>query len=477
MRRSTIAIWLPAVVLLATCATACTGRRHAATPATSAPAVPALTGVHGCAAPGFECGTLTVALDHTGQLPGTLKLQVALGRNDGAPKGVLLFLAGGPGQSSVGFLPRLAAGPLAGIVSSYRLVMIDQRGTGANALDCPGLQRDVGTSDITTPPAGAVTDCARRLGDMAAVYGTDQTVADIDDLRRALGVPALSIDGVSYGTYVAERYAVTYPDRVTRLVLDSVLPHPMSTDQSLYLTGLRAQARVLRLACQAKPSCGYDPAADLAWLVAHSPAAQGVRIFNLIVEYEFVDRTYRNPNPPGLAPGTGDVLSALHDARTGNPAHLAGLEQDFDAPQAPEQAYSTGLHAATLCADLRFPWGDSSTPLANRAAGLAKALAALPESAVWPYTPAVAGAQGFIQTCLHWPPERPAPNSTGPLPAVPVLLLAGDHDLSTPQEWARTEAGLGSRTELVVVPGARHSVQTGEAGSVGRDAVMSFLLG
>src|SRR5207302_10655711 len=44
-------------------------------------------------------------------------------------------------------------------------------------------------------------------------YTTMDTVADIDMLRHALGARAIVLDGVSYGTYVAERYALAHPDR------------------------------------------------------------------------------------------------------------------------------------------------------------------------------------------------------------------------------------------------------------------------
>jgi pimeloyl-ACP methyl ester carboxylesterase len=60
---------------------------------------------------------------------------------------------------------------------------------------------------------------------------------------------------------------------------------------------------------------------------------------------------------------------------------------------------------------------------------------------------------------------------------VPVLLVNGDRDLSTPLEWAREEARLAPRGKLVVVRGASHSVQSRERGSDGRAAVAAFLLG
>src|SRR5213596_2227891 len=50
---------------------------------------------------GFTCSTLVVPLDHHGRRPGVLRLDVAAADNVGAPRGVLLFLAGGPGQPGV----------------------------------------------------------------------------------------------------------------------------------------------------------------------------------------------------------------------------------------------------------------------------------------------------------------------------------------------------------------------------------------
>ena len=46
------------------------------------------------------------------------------------------------------------------------------------------------------------------------------------------------------------------------------------------------------------------------------------------------------------------------------------------------------------------------------------------------------------------------------LPSVPVLLLAGNRDLSTPLAWTQSEARKARRGKLVVVGGVGHSVQT-----------------
>lgn len=452
-----------------------------ASASTSASGGPRLTGAHPCdGQPDFTCSTLTVPIDYTGRVPGTLQLQVATENNVGAPKGVLLFLSGGPGQGDVGGAERITEQRMPEVAKDYQWVYIDQRGTGElGGLNCKQLQGQVGSSDIAVPTPDAVTSCAQQLGATAPFYSTDQSVADLDQLRQALGVDKMVVDGVSYGTFVAERYALAHPTHVNGLVLDSVVPHEATAADSLYLTALQAQARVLRLACATAPACGFDPAQDLADVVRSRSTSDGVLLFDMLVTYEFVDPTYRDPSPPDLPPGTGDVIDAIHAARNGDSAALDRLLQML-GPTDPYDDYgsfSSGTHAATLCADMRFAWGTSATPSALRAPALAVTQRLLPTSAVWPYTQAVAVGQGFDQTCRYWPVEKPGSDTSARLPDVPILLVNGDHDLSTPMEWAKQEAATAQDATVVIVPGASHSIQNRELGHAGRDAVITFLKG
>ena len=109
---------------------------------------------------GFSCGTLSVPLDPSGSAPGRLSLQVAVSDVAAAPAGVLLFLTGGPGQPGVPFAQRIES-RLGPALTGYRLVMFDQRGTGAGALNCPVLQQEMGGSDLTVPAPSAVRICQR----------------------------------------------------------------------------------------------------------------------------------------------------------------------------------------------------------------------------------------------------------------------------------------------------------------------------
>jgi pimeloyl-ACP methyl ester carboxylesterase len=421
-----------------------------------------LTGARPCdGIPGFTCATLTVPLDHAGQAPGSLQLSVGVQRVRSAPRGVLLFLTGGPGQPGLGLLPTVDS-RLRAALAGYRLVMFDQRGTGARALRCPALQDAAGSSDLAIVEAGTIAACARKIGPSRQYYSTPETVADIDQLRAALGVQKLTIDGVSYGTFVAERYALTYPAHVARLVLDSVVPH--AGVDPLYLAALQASARVLRAACAAQ-QCHSDPAQDLAAVVRADH--NGPQILGALVAASVADPRY---------PGVPD---ALRSAKQGQPAGLNAFINVVDREEAaPAQALSQGLHESTLCLDLLPPW-DARTPSAVRAAALATEAADQPASAFFPFDRATAIANGLARGCLAWPPttapDLGAVNRDAPLPPVPVLLIAGGHDLSTPLEWARQEAAKAPDGRLVVVPTSGHSVQLRSENGAVRRILARFL--
>ena len=144
--------------------------------------------------------------------------------------------------------------------------------------------------------------------------------------------------------------------------------------------------------------------------------------------------------------------------------------------QAPADALDQGLHASALCADWRYPWGNSSAPLAGRDAALRRAVSKLPASALYPFDRATATGNGFLRQCLPWAPTPPTPLDRAKI-RVPTLLVNGNHDLSTPLEWAKQELARTTNGKLVVVPGAGHSTQSRSVSDVSRQAVAAFLLG
>ena len=140
----------------------------------------------------------------------------------------MMYLSGGPGGAGVSEMLGVVAG-LGDLEQRYRMIGYDQRGTGRSGLlRCPRLERDPHLRDT-----GAGEDCANRLGVARQHYTTPDSVADMEAIRAELGAEKLTLFGISYGTELAIAYARAYPDRVERLILDSVVdaddPDPFFT--------------------------------------------------------------------------------------------------------------------------------------------------------------------------------------------------------------------------------------------------------
>ncbi|WP_064742934.1 alpha/beta fold hydrolase [Pseudonocardia spinosispora] len=413
----------------------------------------------------FSCSTLRVPLDHRGLRSGPVEsgdiaLRVAVADNANAPRGVLVRLIGGPGVPGVALASDITAHEIEpSVKQAYRVVFLNQRGTGPNALQCPQLQQALGASDLALPPPGSVQACAHALGEARRFYTTADSVADLEALRVALGVDKLTLDGSSYGSLFAERYALAHPDRVAALVLDSVVPH-----DGLDLTGIAVfprAAQVLAMACR-ETHCTTDPAHDLAQVV-HA-RHNGPQLLDLI--------TGLTSGKPRLT----TVAAVLHAAAGGDYTALDTLIAGEHKDAAVEAAHlSQGLHTASVCEDLLAPW-TATTPIGERGPLAARAIAGLPDTAFFPFDRDTATGNGAVRTCLQWPATEVAPFQAGRmLPPVPTLLLAGDHDLNTPLAWTQQEAARAPHGTLVVIPGSGHITQNADNGPAGRQAVAKFL--
>lgn len=396
----------------------------------------------------FRCGVLTVPLDRGDPRGERLELNVLVAGRPDAPR-TMLMLTGGPGQPGPAFAPRVVPA-FAGLGEQYRIVMLDQRGTGKRALDCPRLQQERGGLDLGIPSRAAVQECARLIGPARAHYATTDTVADLESLRRALGVDRWAVNGVSYGTYVGQRYAAAHPDRVSALVLDSVVP----------VAGVRATladifpefARVMRKVCAAPGrACPGDPAADLAAALRRQPS-YGPELLNLVTGAAYVD-------PVRLL----DVPERLRSAAAGDFGPIdEAIALSRQASGAPATQYSQGVQAATLCADSTFPWGGAQSPEQVRDGRADRAVAKLPAAGLFPFNREAARSNGEMLLCEYWPrvADRPVPASAQQV-RTPTLILAGELDLGTPLVWARETNRRIPGSRLVVVPGAGHSIQIG----------------
>lgn len=397
--------------------------------------VPRLSDAAACTdVPDATCYRLRVPLDRTDPDSEMVNLRVAIAGKRGAP--AYLMLSGGPGEAGV-FLLKNARRYLGPAADDVRLVSIDQRGTGRDALDCPALQDAMGASDLTPPPPKAVKECAAKLGDDRRFYTTRDTVEDIEALRIALKADKLALNGTSYGTFVAQRYALAHPKRVSGLVLDSVVPSEGIT--VLSEVPIKATRRVM----------GEETAKQMAKVIKEHH--NGPALLDILTGLSV-------GAPRGN--GAADAIAAAADGNMGPLNGLIGgvrdVMQGWDA-----QRLSQGLHASTLCADIPAPWGTAASAMDGRKQALDNAAKELSDDDLYPYDRATATGNGIAQQCLNWPPvDVPAPAPAAELPDVPTLFLAGDKDLSTPLEWAQRAVKHSPNGKLIVAKGAGHGVQS-----------------
>ena len=434
---------------------------------------------------GVGCARLSVPLDRSGSQPGRLSLYVERRRAAGAPhRGVALLLAGGPGQpgtTAFGGPPSPASyRDFARLLPGYDIVAFDQRGTGSSGLlRCPSLE---GASLID---AGAeAADCARRLGSRRGLYRTVDSVEDIETLRAALGARRLTLIGVSYGTFVAQAYAARYPTRVGRLVLDSVLD-PAGWDP-FYRDMFTAIPRVLRSVCRSR--CRRftpDPVTDTERLVARLAEAPlrgrvalpdgRVRPARLTREELFFTLVAGDLDDVSRAAYPAAVVSALR----GDPAPILRLRRRAIVSESSgtPREFSSGLYAATVCEETRFPWTRFSAPQA-RLGSIADAVSLIPPAALRPFDAFTAAANDFIRMCRRWPEAAPAPEPLpGPLPDVPVLMLEGEFDVRTSIESAGRADALWPRAQVLVAPNTGHSTLSADVTGCTVRAMRGFLLG
>jgi pimeloyl-ACP methyl ester carboxylesterase len=127
---------------------------------------------------------------------------------DGREQPFLLFLQGGPGFEA----PRPARHPTAPYwldraLSEYRVLMLDQRGTGRSA--------PVGDLPGRTP--GEQAECL-------ALFRADSIVRDAEWIRRELGVDRWSVLGQSFGGFCVTTYLSLAPEGLREAFFTGGLP-------------------------------------------------------------------------------------------------------------------------------------------------------------------------------------------------------------------------------------------------------------
>jgi pimeloyl-ACP methyl ester carboxylesterase len=379
-----------------------------------------------------------------------IDLKLALIRSDAeaADTDIVVYLAGGPGQAATDTWPQIA-GALAPLRKHHHILLLDQRGTGAShPLSCDSAKAaDQDRFDLDAIRSH-VRECLAKVEKNAdpRAYTTTNAVEDLEAVRQALGSPPFDLVGVSYGTRVAQQYAMHHPDAVRSVVLDSVAPNELALGED-FAVNLENALKAQFALCTQNPQCAKafgDPYVNLHRLRdALSATPQ---------EFDFRDPTtfapaHRRLNGYTLAglvrlfsytPESAAVLPlSIAEALKGDYAPLAGQNELLTGDLA--ELGDNGMQISVFCAedaDLLVPRPQDAGLLLGTA--MIDALKA--ECEVWPHG------------------SRPADFHTPLQTATPVLILEGELDPVTPPRYGEQVLKNLSNGRLLLAKGQGHNV-------------------
>jgi pimeloyl-ACP methyl ester carboxylesterase len=398
------------------------------------------------------CAPFSVLEDPAQPSGRRLNLRLALIRSDApaANRDIVVYLAGGPGQSAVDSWPQMAAA-LSPLRKHHHILLLDQRGTGeSNPLTCKG-EGSKGLLGGVPDPEQIREQTRECLHEVETVgdpryYTTTAAIRDLEAVRQALGAPPFDLVGVSYGTRVAQQYLMRYPQAVRSVVLDSVMPNPRVLGED-FARNLEGALKAQFSACTRTPACAKDfgdPYASLAELRE--------RLRTKAEEVDYHDPVTFAPRHARLDEGSlrGLVRLFAYEPETAALLPLSiseGLRGDF-IPLAGQEKLLTGeladiaenaMQLSVVCsedADLLTPRPqDANTLLGN----------SLIDS---------------IETaCEIWPHgTRPADFHSALESRAPALILEGELDPVTPPAYGSEVLRGLPNGRLLVAGGQGHNV-------------------
>lgn len=334
------------------------------------------------------------------------------------PAEPIFVLPGGPGVSILGNLG-FARSFIGAWGSIGDVVFVEQRGNyaGLPHLRCEGTSSGPGT----LPSLGATPQQCREVWVAAGVdldaYNVVEAAADVEDIRRFLGYDKISLNGVSFGSHWALVTMREFPESIARVFLGGVEGFDHTYDMPSDV--LAAIQRVAQYAGQDEGLAEHIPDAGLVGALARviegletEPAryvdpelGEEVEItaddVRAIARQAMADRD-------GIAAWPANVLQ-LHNGDFG----VAAAARRRRAQSPPTPAFFYTLDCASGISDERA--GRIAEDPANHILGLINI--------------------EYTDNCPTWDVADLGSEFRAPYESdIPVLILQGDWDTSTPIE-------------------------------------------
>jgi pimeloyl-ACP methyl ester carboxylesterase len=434
-------------------------------PATTTPAArPSKLSWKSCGS-GFECSTLTVALDATKPALGTVGIAITRHRATGSRIGSLLVNPGGPGASAVDYVKDAYSRFPSTLRQHFDIAAFDPRGIGHTApvrclstaeLDAyfhldPVPDNDAEKQAYADGNAKLTRGCQARSGRLLPYVDTRVVAQDMDRVRAALGDQKLTYLGYSYGTAIGASYLDQFPTHVRAMVLDGALDPTLTWDQLLagQSKGFDVALGAFLDDCQ-KSSCPFRKAVSGDLLKAYDDLAAKVEKQELptgsarkVGPGEFTLGTGLGLYSKGYWPQLGQVLA---DAVNGQGAGLLAFNDAYLDRTASGYENVDEANFAVNCVDR--PWPRTQQPYYDLAARVAKQYPR--------FGPAIA-LSGI--GCMTWPVAPIGrPHAVSGAGSPPVVVIGTTRDPATPYEWAVSLAKQLDKGVLITHDGDGHTV-------------------
>ena len=411
-------------------------------------------------------GYLLVPENRSDANSATIQLPVYIfkSRSTSPKKDPIIWLTGGPGESVMNAAKYTQYYEY---LEDRDLILFEQRGTAYAHphLACPewslaaskatDMQLASPTLDKTSAEVlalytSAAAACRDRLigeGIDLEGYTTFEIAADVDDLRKALGLDHYNLYTISYGTRIAQILMRDYPKHIRSVVMDSPLPLSVRYDEQSIRNLLDTYTTVFA-------TCRNDTACNAAY-----PDLE-TRFF------DFLQKATDNPISIPITLPTGE--SRTYYLKGKNLALLYGVLRTAESPAIPmilnqilngdlalvQQAITPEPPGSGSGMGMRLSvWCAEEMPLVTRDR-------ITQESTRYPAIKGAYPATFYPEVCDTWE-VPPRTDLTLPLTsAIPTLILSGSFDETTPPAWgALLDEHLANSTHLVF-KGYRHGVTT-----------------
>jgi pimeloyl-ACP methyl ester carboxylesterase len=431
--------------------------------------------------PTLRCGTVSVPVDYLH--PAVASIPVAVTRapalDASAQAGTLVFNPGGPGESGNQILP-VALGLLpTAIRQRFNIVSFDPRGTGAsNPLQC-GTSASALTSATPVPSAPGLglpgapefTAMARacQQTSIAPFINTFNTARDMDRIRQALGLAAISFYGMSYGTVLGSVYADLFPQHIGTMVLDGAVDINASLIQQANQEAPAAEQSLdhLLTTCSPQSTCplGADPHAFYRSLASslgrHPLPAPGNGDTFRVTVGDLDTAALLVVSVPQF---TSTFYAALVAANNGNGVPLRSLALQL----------ATDLNGAPLVDPL---WAITCNDAPGHPGPITAGTLARTLNSQYP----LIGAYAVTYTmggCVSWPAPRQPVADLHPKGTPPILVIGNTGDPNTPLINAVHLAAVFPNASMVTWRGWGHTwLLSGSTDSCMQQLVTTYLSG